>query len=579
MARKKTSTRSSKRPNVFVIGPTEGGTSSLHQVLTTHGKISGGREEEINYFSLFHKEKRNWYLDYFKDSETADFYVDASPTYFDMCLNVPTAERIKKFSSKAKIIILIRNPVERAVSHFNHLKNTIKTPALKDINFDDLMARNWDAADTKELETIRERIIAFSRYEQKIEKFVSVFGHDNVIVVHNDDLRAHGAIVVGQIFDFLGLDTPDDVDFSQQRWVHGSEAIGVSEQHYFELIKEFGEDYYRSCKVVDVKRPVAPDGTAEFNQPVGALVGDVAIGADGWLFLSGGSNNVLNMYLEDEADHLAVCARWHAIAQERADRLKAINAQFRQVMIPEKMTVLGDKLGWPIAFDRSRGASFFKTAPAPLRQNIIDAVGYFTTKLKNPERLYLKTDSHWSHVGAFVAYQLICSTMGLKVRADLLSRPTREVDLVLDLGSKLPIPVTEKAQFAKFLSDAKIVNDEGLIRYKRDHNLLNEGKLHVGSKIVFENETAPNDQTVILFGDSFSEYRDNLLTGLMSETFRKVIFVWSTSVDYTLCETVKPDIVLCVMTERFMNLFPNDAFNVEEHAQKRIEDYERRQTS
>lgn len=554
--------------NLFIVGSMNCDTTILFDFLTGHSGISGGDTKEIRLFSLNYDKGTDWHWERLEHSDEGPYYLDASPTCFDMCLDVPAAERINEFCPNAKVIILIRNPIERAASHFNHLRTIKKLPFLQGVTFDDVIARQWPACDSKDLESVRSMLIGFSRYEKKIEKFVEIFGYDNVIVIHNDDLRASEESVVSQVFDFLEMDVPQGVDFSKPRYNHETE-ITLSRETFFSLLEELGDDYYRACKIVKVRRLIAYEMSREFNQPVGALVGEVGVGEGGWLFLAAGSNNVLEMYVEDEGAHQEVCTRWHGVVEERAKRLSAIGSRYFHVMLPEKITALGEKLHWPIDTSRSRGATFSMSAPTRVRGNIIDFIPYLLS-LPNREKYFLKTDSHWNNHGAFLCYQLVCSSLGFKVRNDLLQRPKIEGSLVFDLGVKLPDRPQERAEFVQYRSDARLINDEGLVRYKKDNNLVNEGSLHVGSLVEFENTNAPNKHKIIIFGDSFCEYRDHLLTALMAETFEHTIFVWSTSIDYSICEQLQPDIVFCVMTERFMARVPDDTFDLRTYVETRL---------
>lgn len=555
--------------NLFIVGSMKCGTTILFDFLTSHEEVAGGDTKEIHFFSLYHEKGEAWYAERFNNSGHARYYLDASPTYFDMCLDIPTAERIKDSCPNAKIILLIRNPIERAASQFNHLKKINKLPFLQELTFDDMISRSWPEQNARELENTRAMLVNFSRYEKKIEKFVQVFGYENVMAIHNDDLRAAGDVVVDQVFDFLGLKTPAGVDFSQQLYKHGSDKIKLSQENFFSLLKELGDDYYRACQIVSVQRPHSSQSDKSFNQPVGALVGEVGVGEDGWLFLATGSNNVLEMYLEDAEVHGDVCNRWHGIIKERSERLALTGADYYHVMLPEKMTALGEKLHWPIDNRRSRGKTFSETAPESIRKNIVNFIPYLLS-LPEREKYFLKTDSHWNHYGAFLCYQLICSTLGFKIRNELIQRPKSTGELVFDLGVKLPDTPVERAAFAQYRADARLVNDEGLVSYKRANNLENEGSLHTGSLVEFENSEAPNKRRIIIFGDSFCEYRDHLLTALLAETFEHTTFVWSTSIDYSLCDRLRPDVVFCLMTERFMARSPNDSFNLEEYVAARL---------
>ena len=88
---------------------------------------------------------------------------------------------------------------------------------------------------------------------------------------------------------------------------------------------------------------------------------------------------------------------------------------------------------------------------------------------------------------------------------------------------------------------------------------------------MYRNENAPNSQKLVLFGDSFCEVGQSLLTGLLAQTFREVHFFWSNSIDYGYIAEIKPDIVLSELAERFVKRIPDDerdlrSFAVTRHA-------------
>ena len=69
-------------------------------------------------------------------------------------------------------------------------------------------------------------------------------------------------------------------------------------------------------------------------------------------------------------------------------------------------------------------------------------------------------------------------------------------------------------------------------------------------------------ETVLLFGDSFSEFRPHLLTAMLAETYRELHFVWSASLDFDLIGRFRPQIVISEIAERFMATLPGDGLQV-----------------
>jgi hypothetical protein len=96
--------------------------------------------------------------------------------------------------------------------------------------------------------------------------------------------------------------------------------------------------------------------------------------------------------------------------------------------------------------------------------------------------------------------------------------------------------------------------------------LENEPGLHVGSHVIWVNESAPMKKRVILFGSSFSECRleCTLLSYMAIHAFHEVHFIWSTNLDQKYIELNKPDLLLIEMPERFLTKFPKDDFCIEE---------------
>jgi len=104
-----------KKPNLFVVGVTRGGTTSLAEYLKQHPEIFVPEVKGIDFFGdiphpsfprYFRNEKN--YFSLFKDVKNEKFLVDASHLFG----LVRAPGRIKKFNANSKIIILLRNPVE-----------------------------------------------------------------------------------------------------------------------------------------------------------------------------------------------------------------------------------------------------------------------------------------------------------------------------------------------------------------------------------------------------------------------------------------------------------------------------------
>ncbi len=121
----------SNRPQFIIIGAMKSGTTVLYDFICSHPRVQKATEKEIHYFSLYPYEGEKWYLDHFSgDSEMV--YGEASPTYFHVANTLSIPRSIKEFSQDIKLILIVRDPVERAVSHFFHYQKINKIQALID---------------------------------------------------------------------------------------------------------------------------------------------------------------------------------------------------------------------------------------------------------------------------------------------------------------------------------------------------------------------------------------------------------------------------------------------------------------
>jgi len=113
-------------PNFIIIGAAKCGTSSLYNYLVEHPSIFRCIVKEPNYFSMYYDKGNDWYKSCFPLSLTKysienikkkKFITgEASTEYY---WYPHAAKRARKIIPKAKIIVLLRNPIDRAYSHYN----------------------------------------------------------------------------------------------------------------------------------------------------------------------------------------------------------------------------------------------------------------------------------------------------------------------------------------------------------------------------------------------------------------------------------------------------------------------------
>lgn len=103
-------------PDFLIIGAQKAGTTSLYNCLKQHPDVLPARKKEIHYFSQFYRKGLPWYLEHFPLRQDRQLSGEASPFYL---FHPQSARRIAETYPHIKIIILLRDPVERAISHYH----------------------------------------------------------------------------------------------------------------------------------------------------------------------------------------------------------------------------------------------------------------------------------------------------------------------------------------------------------------------------------------------------------------------------------------------------------------------------
>ena len=109
-------------PDFLIAGVMKGGTTALYEALCEHPQVWARQPKEIHYFSTHYERGPEWYAQFFQDCPTGQLTGEASPSYFDGCLAYPVLERLQAVAPNLPCIIVLRDPVSRAISQFHHLR-------------------------------------------------------------------------------------------------------------------------------------------------------------------------------------------------------------------------------------------------------------------------------------------------------------------------------------------------------------------------------------------------------------------------------------------------------------------------
>ncbi len=243
------------KPDIFVTGVMKGGTTILHDYICTHPKISAGTQKEIHYFSLFYDKSDEWYANHFTNVKSGIRTIDASPTYFDCCNTSLIPRLIRAYCEDPRVILITRDPVERAISQFVHLKVTTKAPALQNVDIDEFFSQDFDEAfrQNTTMGYYLHQILNFSLYTRKFITYRQEMEPHQFLVLDNKTLRESPRAVMERTFEFLGEDYVDNKVFGVVKHSNGSGINQISLKTYNRLAEFLYPDYKHFCHQAGIK--------------------------------------------------------------------------------------------------------------------------------------------------------------------------------------------------------------------------------------------------------------------------------------------------------------------------------------
>jgi hypothetical protein len=211
-----------KKPDYLIIGTMKGGTTALNDFICTHPQVIAARCKEIHYFSLFPYQNQQWYLDHFPD-QAGLLVGEASPTYFDIAYSQAIPQLIYHFHPHIKLILIVREPIARAVSHFFHLQRINQIAALADMDINTFFNQSYAAMlrQTTAVEFYLHQTINFSLYARKLLAYRGVFKPNQLLVIANESLKTDPQRVMQRVFQHLELDPYWDDSFTQFKYSSG----------------------------------------------------------------------------------------------------------------------------------------------------------------------------------------------------------------------------------------------------------------------------------------------------------------------------------------------------------------------
>jgi hypothetical protein len=207
-------------PNFLIIGAMKSGTTALYYYLEQHPQIYMSPVKEPNFFCAGGQESSDSksvtdieaYRDLFKDVSAEKAVGEASHCYL---YEPEAAARIQLHVPDAKLLAILRNPVDRAYSHFLHMVRSGIEPlsdfaqAIRKEETGAIQARSF------------QDYIGRGRYHEQLKRYFDAFDREQIRIYLYEDLSDAPLDTLQDTFRFLGVDDSFVPDVSLRRNVSG----------------------------------------------------------------------------------------------------------------------------------------------------------------------------------------------------------------------------------------------------------------------------------------------------------------------------------------------------------------------
>ncbi|MFD1674165.1 sulfotransferase family protein [Alicyclobacillus fodiniaquatilis] len=199
-------------PNFIIIGAAKAGTTALYKYLQQHPDIFMSRVKETNHFAFRdtppnfqgpgdHPNAITSFDDYqalFQDASGCKAIGEASPMYL---YKPEVAKRIKTVIPDVKLIVILRDPVERAYSAYNHLRRDGREPIGDFVTAvqeeENRIKANWAPM---------WHYLSRGYYYQQLKPYLEQFDSNQLLILFHEDLDSDPQATLQKVFRYLGVD-------------------------------------------------------------------------------------------------------------------------------------------------------------------------------------------------------------------------------------------------------------------------------------------------------------------------------------------------------------------------------------
>jgi len=242
-------------PDFLIIGAKRCGTTSLFSHLPEHPSIAKSHHDNMGFFNDNFHLGVNWYKSFFptisykkKIEKKYDKFLafDVTTRYME---NNTTAENIKKIKPEIKIIVMLRNPIDRAYSQFN-LSVKEKTEKL---DFEQAILEEMSRLKMENIGENEKKLefpnkyrhyIKKSLYAMQLKPWFDIFPKENILVLSTEEFRNNDDKIYNEIFKFLNI---PEIKIKNKEHMEKGEYSPMSKetrQELYEFFKKYNTELF-----------------------------------------------------------------------------------------------------------------------------------------------------------------------------------------------------------------------------------------------------------------------------------------------------------------------------------------------
>ena len=242
------------QPSFLILGAMRAGTTSLYNYLVQHPWIARAAEKETHYFDVHYEKGQAWYLAHFPlkaylgykarrrglPSDQQIITGEASPYY----LFHPLApERAAADFPETRLIVLLRDPVERAFSHYRYEVKKQREP----LSFRDAINAEAQRLAVEPGAEARRRFsyVARGRYAEQLKRWLAHFPRRQLLVLQSEAFFGDPAETVAQVFEFLGLPAYQLEEYEHHNYGGGQRPEAGVQRELIETFAPYNEELFK----------------------------------------------------------------------------------------------------------------------------------------------------------------------------------------------------------------------------------------------------------------------------------------------------------------------------------------------